>query len=198
MYLAEEYLSRHSIESSFVKHTEYGVVFFRREFKNKNKNINWIFLEISYENNNVHPGIYRIKLMEPVHNGGKTGRLFSQIGYPVCLQWDEYEDWMLNKEIPDSSLWRPIIKQEEIILFAWEMFVYTQDSWISKHALDDDLFSSLNDDLDLPTRYKHYQNIIKKIFTNQDQDQNQHFYWTGEMMNFVKKYCHWWVKNKTV
>ena len=182
MHLSKEYCQRHSINVPLVKYTQKdGTIFLRDD---SNLGVEWFVLSFSFRDNPHHPGTYKISNRIPIHNGYSKKLLFEVIDENV-LEWDEYEDYILDfaKDIKTS---RVVTDQTEIVLAAWEMFVYCHDRSLSKFA--DILFPSFDAELSAADRYAAYQLASNYFFENKFD-----FYisWKRDMISYIKSYSYW-------
>lgn len=165
MRLFEEYFQRHKItDVPLVHHCANGTLLLESESKNSDWNSRWVLLTIRWNEDSHHPGEYLIDLNIPNHDCGN--RLFTST--QVIKKWQEYEDFMLNWGSTLKGL-RPIINPKEILITAWEMFIFMYDSWFIKQptTLKSKLFQSLDKENTLETRYSNYQDVAIFLTTHQ-------------------------------
>ena len=182
MHLGKEYCQRHSINVPLVKHTQKdGTIFLRDD---SNLGVEWLILSFSFRGNPYHPGTYKFLNIRPIHNGYSEKLLFEIIDEDI-LEWDEYEDYILDfsKTTKTSKV---VTDRTEIVLAAWEMFVYCHDRSLSQFA--DILFPSFDTELSATDRYAAYQLASNYFFENKFD-----FYksWKRDMISYIKSYSHW-------
>lgn len=160
MKLFEEYLSRHNIiDIPLVHHCNHAFLLLKNDKS-------WSLLSIDWLPHDRHPGHYVIKIQKPVYDGYLIGKLFTTAVYAE-VKWNEYENYLLNQCSFFSGL-KPIASKNAVIS-AWEIFVYTHDSWFSKqnYQIKDKLFKSLDNELSFEERYSAYQDAAMLISTHQ-------------------------------
>jgi len=190
MKLYREYLARHELaDIQVAQHVDQGTLFFRGQ--NADGNTIWRMLYIQFQCDHHHPGTYRFSWMQPTHDGRGRQGVFSAIqNYddPPQVEWDQYEDYIygLVKKPPEGM--KVVRNQAEIILCAWEMFVFAHDSELARYANKESLFRSLDTDLSIVDRHQSYQEIMFDIERNMS---NYFSVWSRDMMNYIRKYCHW-------
>jgi hypothetical protein len=187
--LAEEYLQRHSIKDvPLVKHVAQGTVFMREEVDDE---IEWHLLTIQFspEGSGHHtgPGSYIIRRLVPNHDGyvGRGSGLFQTVATDT-VEWDQYEDFMWAF-VKTGDRPKPIIDQREVLMTAWEMFVYACDSGLVAHAANEAFFKTLDPSLTTQQRHMNFT-----LFSN-------HFHrveptlfelWNREFLTHVKNHNH--------
>ena len=156
MRIFEEYLDRHKIDVPIVRHCNIGTLILRGDNR-------WVTLSIKWENHDYHPGQYHINMNSPIHDGYLNEIIFTK-NAPIYKKWDEYENFFLKWGQNYPRL-KPISDPKEVVLAAWEMFVFSCDSWFSKKDSDTKklLFESLDKDNSIELRYKKYQEMLSII-----------------------------------
>ncbi len=198
MQLADEYIARHALAFPLAKHMDYGTVFLRKETKNA---VDWSMLEIRFRDGKQHPGNYNVRLLRPIHNAysnrGRENGFFKPVN-DWNLEWDEYEDVFIggkkDKEFFAAG-YNPVKTMDEIVLTGWEMFSFIHDEWLAKFASNDDFAAILDTDLNHEKRYRAYQNFTSRVF-NKNEELGHFKFWSGDMMEFIRSYCHWLVDLK--
>lgn len=191
MRLQEEYFNRHKLVGvPLVEHSSHGALLLRT-FDPDVWQSRWILLSIEWNDNQYHPGHYQVDFNMPIHDGHIKGRLFSRL-FPTKLAWDEYEDFFLNWSRQLKST-RPVSGSREVVLCAWEMFVYCYDSWFLKQQseLKEMLFDSLDMDRTLSARYISYQDTLIQLSTHHPAVLKA---WKYEVLAQVQHYSDWLVK----
>jgi len=187
MNLCQEYLDRHSIKLPVVHLTSSGYVFLKT--KNPKNRINWSVVSLAYHDGRYHPGTYSVNWSKPVHNGScSRGRPLDNYDQRR-LEWDEYEDYFLNWT-KDFKTSRVISDKKEIVIVAWEMFVYSNDTALSNYAHREDFFNSLDNDLSIEERFEACENVIESM-VDDPHSGNLRRNWEREMMLYVREYSHW-------
>lgn len=188
MNLVSEYLNRHSLKVPVVLSTATGSLFLRS--KNSDKRCRWSLVSIDYVAAKYHPGTYRVITMKPIHNGLiAKGRLFDPVA-SNDLFWDEYESFLLDWA-KDQTL-QAVDNEKEVLIVAWEMFVYGGDKRLARFANREDFFNSVNIDLPLKDRHAACIQMINILCS----DPNYHSLfrsWQGEMKRYINKdkYSYW-------
>jgi hypothetical protein len=173
-------MSRHSLKIPYVKFVEFGSNFIR----NGNK---WNLLIISWKVPASHPGYFIIKVLDPIHNGYKSERLFTEI--PVeqhQIYLDEYEDFFIGW---CSGLLRAnkyVARDSEIKVAAWETYLYCYDSLLVNYARMEELLVTVDQDKTMIERAKAIDDVILKL---QDSFIVEH--WNNVMKKYIINYNHW-------
>jgi len=185
MQIYEEYLKRHSIGVSPVKHVSLGYLFFR---ESSDIGFQWTVLSIFWNEPDRSPGNYSIRFSTPIHDSRSAE--MDLLRLDKRLSWDEYEeffyDWALN-----CNKNKIISGQKQITLTAWEMFVFSHDTYFARtyKNMSDLFFESLDFNLSVENRFSSYQKIIKSF----DEKLNPFKSWKSEINSYSKHYCHWLV-----
>lgn len=158
MRIFEEYFQRHNIiDVPLVHHCTNGTLLLETNKKEPDWNSRWVLVTIKWVEGAHYPGEYLIEFQTP--NYDCINNLFSTIH--ITRKWHEYEDFILQCSSSFPSF-RPITNSSEILIIAWEMFVFMHDSWFAKQSttLKNKLFQSLNKENDLEIRYSNYQDVV--------------------------------------
>lgn len=191
MRLHEEYFRRHNIRDiPIVNHCSQGAVMLRTTDPDIWQN-RWILVTLKWVEHPQHPGSYNVEFLVPIHDGESRGKLFSRLP-SVELEWDEYEDYILDwtKNLRGVVAVRG---HKNIVLTAWEMFVYCYDGWFRRqHAdLKELLFRSIDEDLSLEDRYIGYQDTLIHLSTHHPAVLKA---WKYEVLSQVQCYSDWLAK----
>lgn len=177
MRLYEEYLKRHNIQDvQFAHHANQSSLCLAIDSLNVWQNIlkqnivqkmpKYAILQIKWENNEHHPGLYYVTISYPVHDGYLNDSIFST--YRIAtLKWQDYESFVLNnlnEHLDGARIFHDFL---EISIAAWEMFVLAYDSWFNKQTGDIKylLYESLDKDNDLEKRWGYCQEILRQLQT---------------------------------
>lgn len=155
MRLFEEYFNRHDIKSvPLVHHAPDGAVILESL-----KDSSFKILVLIEWKNEKPPGRYVIQSVSPIHNGFSSGSFF-KIHNEVEKKWHEYESYFIEFAENLQEL-RVISNEKEVLLAAWEMFVFIHDGWLSGLPLGikDALFESVNKENSFEERYEKYQDV---------------------------------------
>lgn len=185
MQLVEEYLKRHEIKIPHIRHFNCGYVFFRTM---ESSRVKWKILKIVYVPDSSHPGTYSIISMNPYYNGYVKGsNVFSEDFNYSTIQIDELEKFLfkLTKNYKKSEI---ISDQKNVILTAWEMFVYYGDNFFSKEVPVNLLYESLNPKLSLVEKHMAYTNVVQYLTDKKSEIVR---IWRDELLNLTKYYLHW-------
>lgn len=164
MRIFEEYFQRHKIiDVPLVHHCSNGTLLLEADKQNPDWNSRWVLLTIKWVEDNHHPGEYLIELQTPNHDC--INKFFTTT--QVTKKWQEYEDFILQWGSSLDGL-RPITNSREILITAWEMFIFMYDSWFTKQpaTLKNKLFQSLDKENTLETRYSNYQDVAIFLATH--------------------------------
>jgi hypothetical protein len=187
MRLQEEYFRRHHIDTPLVNYCNQGSVILRTVdpaiWQNR-----WVLVTIHWIEHPQHPGFFRIDFSTPVHNGAEKSRFFTRLP-SADKEWDEYEDFMLNWVGKLEGV-VPVRGNKQIVLAAWEMFVYCHDGWFRRQSYDlkQMLFNTLDDEMPVNERYSAYQEMVA-YFTTQHPALLKT--WKYEMLYQVQYYSDW-------
>ena len=189
MRLYEEYLNRHSITDVLVaKHCDSGSLILRTTDASIWTS-RWLLLSIHWENHDHHPGQYKIDMSYPIHNGYVYEIFFDQ--YPtITKKWHEYEEHLINWATHIKGA-VPVVDSIDITLAAWEMFVFSYDSWFSKQAPNDikkSLFESINKNKPISYRHESYQDVL--FYISKEHPSVMRF-WKCEFLNRLYNYSYW-------
>lgn len=184
MQICEEYLKRHSITGvSLFKHISLGYLFLREpsEFGFK-----WTVLSIFWKEPDHRPGHYLMRFSCPIHDSRSlemhTMRDDSRVS------WDTYEDFLSNWSLKCDK--NHVIKtRHEVTLAAWEMFVYSHDSFFAKNYrnLSGLLFGSLDFTSSVKDRIASYEAFLACV----DTKSNPFKAWKQTVNIYTKNYCYW-------
>ena len=195
MRLYEEYCQRHGITSvPLAKHEQAGAIILRiPEGMLKNMPFGkWIMMTFEWKDSGVHPGRYVVEYSYPIHDGYLKGRLFNKYNVKE-LEWDEYEEYWLNwtKGLSlNGHTPVPVCSDREVILAAWEMFVYCYDGWICKQSseLKCYIHNSMDLELAVQQRFAGYQNSLIYLTARQPGALKA---WKYDVLSQVQHYSHW-------
>ena len=188
MQIVEEYFKRHSLTGvPLLKHSKLGYVFLREP---KDFGFEWTVVSIFWRPHDYHPGNYLIRFSRPVHDS-------YSIEFPVPMEllrpdikvnWDSYEEFLYDWcRTCDKK--HVIHRRKEVILVAWEMFVYSYDSYLdcNYRNLSGLLFDSLNFSSSVDSRFASYQNFMAYV----DYKNNPFKHWKQLVNAYAKHYCYW-------
>lgn len=166
MRLIEEYLARHNITNVPLAHHCSNGTLLLEASDEKLWNSRWILLSIEWVEDDFRPGKYKIEISTPVHDSyvedfcEKSLFLKQQKIVPSHIKWQDYEDFIFEW-VKSFKGFRPIREQRDIVLTAWEMFVFMYDGWFIKQSseLKQKLFETLDKEIPYETRYSNYQDV---------------------------------------
>lgn len=186
MYLCEEYFQRNNINCNHIRHVKQGNFI----FKSKNKiNNPWTVMTITFKPNefsrNDGPNEYEIRYMRPDSNIDNA--YLSNIEKPIWVQWDKYEDYLINW-CKKPSFGKPI-NYSNARFVCWEMFLYACDFSLSKIKTKIDLFyTPLNYKLSIKKRHIAISTATEYFMKNH---QDLYRAWTKSILPLTNNYCHW-------
>ncbi len=192
MRLYDEYLKRRGITVPVVQHRQEGAVLLWTTdplistWQNR-----WVLVTARWRPDDDHPGKYEVVYHLPVHNGGTKGRLFAQMP-PIMLEWDEYEDFFYKWAAGLKGV-RPASGHRQVVLTAWEMFVFCYDDWFRRQGSDlkdRHLYTSIDDQLSADARYAGYQSVLLYLSAHHPAVLQA---WKYEMLMKVYNYSDWLV-----
>lgn len=191
MRLFEEYFTRHNIaDVPVVHHCTAGALILRTTDSSIWKN-RWLLVTIRWEPHDHHPGQYRIDMNSPIHDGYASDSIFTK--WPsLHKKWHEYEDFFLEWS-EDLKAVEPVQGAKEVVLAAWEMFVFAYDSWFFRQPNDIKrmLFESLDKDRPVEYRHQHYQDVAIFLATHHPAVLRA---WKYEVLGRVVDYADWLAK----
>ena len=180
MRIFEEYLKRNDIDVPIVHHCNIGTLILRGDNR-------WSLMNIKWQHHEYHPGQYEITIDSPIHDGHVSNVFFTK-NRPILKKWDEYEDFFLNWGKNHPTL-KPVFEVKEVMLSAWEIFVFSFDSWFSKKPeFTNLLFESLDKDNPVDLRYKKQQELINLISVEYP---NIFKIWRYEVLIRTQNYAFW-------
>lgn len=191
MRLYEEYFNRHLIvDVPVAHHCAVGSLILRTTDSSIWKS-RWILVSIRWESHDHHPGQYQIGINYPIHDGYLHEQLFTQLP-SVTKKWHEYEDFFLEWSGNLKAV-VPVYGPYEIVLAAWEMFVFSYDSWFIKQPFEikQSLFEGLNKENSVHLRYQHYQDVVIFLSTYHPAVLRA---WKYEVLSRVQNYADWLVE----
>jgi hypothetical protein len=191
--LAEEYLQRHNIEDvNYIKHIRSGTIFMREE---SNLGIEWGLTTINFfdrRTDDTHgPGNYVIRHMRPIHDGYQNRKGMFETIASTTLEWDQYEDYMWSLILRPGRP-RVMKDQKEVLLTAWEMFLYCCDSGLISYANNEIMYRTIDPEIPSSQRYSGFSTMKDQL---QKTEPNFYDLWNKEFMQqHVKNNCQWLAK----
>jgi hypothetical protein len=191
--LFDEYLQRHNLSYIGPRHCSSGALILRADPTIWNHH--WLLIKIKWLTDVQHPGTYQIHFDAPIHNSENLSSCFSNELNPITLQWDEYDNWLLDWAGCVQSV-EPIARKTkrgwEVILVLWEIFVFCFDNWFSQQSsiIKEKLFQSLDEEETIKLRYKNYQEILLFL---QQQFPNIWKIWNSDFLEYYHNYSDWLV-----
>ena len=188
MRLFEEYFKRHDIvDVPVVHHCAAGSLILRTTDPSLWKT-RLLLVSIKWENHDHHPGQYIIDMNSPIHDGYLSETFFSKPS-SIRKKWHEYEDFILDW-CENLKGVKPVRGQKEIVLAAWEIFVFSYDSWFLKqpHEIKQILYEGLDVEKSIDYRFKHYQDVAIFLSTHHPAVLRT---WRYEVLARVQNYADW-------
>lgn len=200
MFLCEEYLSRHKIKVPLIKYVDSGTLFINygrkiafdcQECGGQHES-NWLTFSIDWREGSYHPGSYLVRWEIP-SKSNYLGQPMMHTIQKVTLQWDEYEDYLLDWII-DVDKKEVVLGNKRVVLTAWEMFLYSNDRSIAERVHYDRIFSSIDLGLSIDRRYdcfrdaltyisKYHRDLFKTWrYGMLDECVSDYAYWLGEVV----------------
>ena len=194
MFIFEEYLTRHSFDVAYVKHTLNGSLFFRH-------NNQWRIINIRWSEQGNHPGLYNIRYYEPQGHrydklgGDRTGVTLRRAVDDAHIYWEEYEKYLVDwaKKLTPQDIART---QAEAKLAAWEICLFSFDALLVGYANNENFFNTVN--LDLPVNRRIA--AVDRILTQIKRDERSRIrepimnFWEAEIIPYIGSHCDWLVK----
>lgn len=190
MNLCEQYYDRHQILVPIIKHINFGSLFFR-----SNDFPFWKVITVSWREPLHQPGTYLIgeRYINKFSHEIISNKCKKEFEYIVG--WDDYENFLTN--IPNRFNLQnySIVKSpKDASLFAWEVFVYSQEKTFAQKFLhlEKYLFDSINLDNDLESRYFAYLSFTKDYMKFSDKDsENLSNLYQNVMSPYLDNYVYW-------
>ena len=188
MFLQEEYLTRHGItDVPIINHITNGSLLLKMEN-------GYLLMTIAWREHDRHPGSYYINYYTPVHNGhADGGRYFNRItDVERELEWDEYHSY-ISSWVKGQIM--PVCGDKEVILAAWEIFVFCCDGMLvdftSNTTLEKLIYNSLNEDASIDERFQGYQDCLAYISV---EFPSMLKVFKHDVLPHIQYYCHWLAK----
>lgn len=186
MFLQEEYLMRHGIKDvPIINHVTKGSLLLRME-------TGYLLMTIDWKEHDRHPGSYYINYHTPVHDGYAKGHYFNRISdVEREVEWDEYYSYISSWVKGQIS---PVCGDKEVILAAWEIFVFCCDGMLVDFAnstLEKLIYNSLNEEATLDQRFQGYQECLTYI-SSEFPAMLKSF--KHDLLPHIQNYCHWLAK----
>lgn len=182
MNLQEEYIKRHSLNIPLITYVSSGSILLRMEQS-------YILMTIKWREEQAHPGHYYINYFTPIHDGYNRFSYFHKIAdVERELDWDEYQPFLYEWS---KGQVHPVSGDLNVILAAWEIFVYCCDSWLVDYVtpgLEKLIYKSLDDQQTLENRFQGYQEALVAISTEYPYILKAY---KQEILPHVANYCHW-------
>lgn len=191
MRITDEYLDRHSISNfNYVKYLSWGSLFVNIP---TNSGCPWVLFSIEWINSRYGSsvGYFSIEALSPQRL--RDGIVFDCVEnssiFPgtIFLHWDEYEDYIrsLANKLPSGGV---VGTRKEVVLSAWEMFLYSADKHLAKLKIHDVLYRSIDLDLSLDERYLGFQDSIVVL---SEYDKELFTVWKSSVARYVYGYSYW-------
>jgi len=194
MYIFEEYLTRHSFDVAYARHTPNSSIFYRHDNQ-------WKVMTIRWAEQGNHPGCYIFRYMEPVgHRYDKNGNDRSGITFRRNLDdahiwWEEYENYLIEwaKKVSYTDIAHGIYEAK---LAAWEICLYCFDALLIGYANNENFYNTINLELPVSRRLQALDRILGQIARDEHsriRDTIVNF-WEGEILGYIGNQSDWLVK----
>lgn len=188
MNLCEQYYNRHEISVPIIKHIKFGSLFFHSNSFPFRKVICISWREPLYE-----PGTYLIG-SKPI-NKFSHEIISSKSDKEFVIGWNDYESFLinLNKNF-DLNNFQVVSNKHEVILFAWEIFVLSQEKFLIENFshLEKHIFNSMDNKKDIEFRYLAYLNFTKDYMKFEDKNSVAlSFLYQNSISPYVDNYVYW-------
>lgn len=152
MDLLEEYWKRHKISSPLIRFPNHGYLVCRHKVKGDSTgDPRFVVFFINYHKKADTPPYLRVSCNLPIHdNSGSSitgGNHTTRVIWDKRIEFEEWENFVTEWSDSLRSSKTDVVKPEEIHLAIWEMFVYTNDQWLSQN-LPPNLYDSLTTVID--------------------------------------------------
>lgn len=170
MFLCEEYIKRHKLDIDFIKHVNWGCLFYQTMPGQ------WKVLTISWKEPANHPGYYLLNQLQPIKFNLSDGQFFKKNNETVFYV-DDYEKLIYENT---KDIIRCPKNEDEIINAAWEIGLYIFDSLIAKQVSS--YVCNLGGDLREFNDFMQW--LVNKV-------PEFHKFWHGEMSLYVDSHLNW-------
>lgn len=185
MNILKEYSLRNKINEPIVYHVDYGVLILKNHDKSRKNN--WFVFSVN--NHDFSQGEYEFAIKSPnkFPSSQTIINLYNSHFFSVKT-WDQYESFFYNLSFVENNF-EPIFNKKEIILAAWEMFIFINESWFLNQNLfiKNMLFETLDIEKSLKIRYDYYEKFLAlekfNIFSSWQK---------GFLSHLEKNYLHWY------
>jgi hypothetical protein len=193
MKLYEKFLSRLGLDLPVIEHSSNWSFLFRTYGDG------WLTPFITMKVDWVCPenrvGYYQLLFHQPIHDGYSIRRFFEEYKQ-LRLTWDEYDTFFENWEVrryikPGMQESLEPVYGDDLVLRAWEVFVYTHDSWIAKQPSEFRMYveNVIDDTKSKDQRLAAYQNAL--IFMSNCEPSALRV-WKNEIFErWNNNYAHW-------
>lgn len=153
MDLLEEYHIRHKLTSPLIRFPNHGYLLCRHKARGEAAgDSRFIVFFINFHKKADTPPYLCVSCNTPLHDNGSGGGGLGSGSNPHKTLWNkriEFEEWEnFVTEWTDSLKGNlTVIKPDEILLAIWEIFIYTNDHWLSQN-LPPNLYDSLTQVID--------------------------------------------------
>lgn len=206
MNLCEQYYNRHKILIPIIKHIKFGSLFFRTNVFPFHKVICISWREPLYE-----PGLYLIESKSIKRfSGVNLADQFNCVGHideiisttksdkEFAIGWNNYESFLSNlNQSFDLENFEIVSNKHEVILFAWEIFVFSQEEFLMQNFshLKKHIFDSVDIGKDIKYRYLAYSNFIKDCIKFEDKNSiTLDFLYKTLIFPYIDNYVYWLAK----
>jgi len=172
MRLQEEYFKRHRISLLPIYYVRNANLILKLTAGYVIRNIE--FMEITRR-----PGYYIFTYLRPNHNGYLDGQYFLKTSGDI--RYDEYVSYLLKwaQQMAD-----PPVKNSEIKLAIWEMFLYCFDRWIVEHKLEE----AARDQDKFLEYLGHHHSLVREVYNTEFLKFEYNYAdWLVELINFYHK-----------
>ena len=118
-----------------------------------------------------HPTHYKVHCKRPLHDGTSRAEASTEAVWDRKVYWDQWEAWAREWAEANREHLAPLAG-EQLHLAAWEIFAYSQDSWMSQNLPDrykDAVCRSIDQDTPVADRIaaaKEVEEYIQSKFRN--------------------------------
>lgn len=213
MQLYEEYLDRHDVGTKVLHHVKRGSLFLKLPFEDPKKakratkkkssmghhwspmprnSTRWNVITVEWNHEpTYHPGKYYCNIMAPRHDSAnRRNCTFDVIVERKIVHYDEWDSYWANW-LKGTAKQTVVHGKDEVLLAAWEMFVFCNDTYFSRRPYEDKLFRSIDSELSVEDRKSAFSEV-RELMACKERDSEVLSKWQHDFeMSHLQNYLHW-------
>ena len=187
MRIYEEYFNRHKIKPTVHHHIQNGSILVQFE---ENGKFNWLVTRINWCHDPLyHPGKYYLQTMQPLHGSARMG-IFQDVHEREEIYHEQYHDRLehLIRNVKKGSIVRG---EKEVTLAVWSMFLYCQDTNISRLSNADlKIYPTIDPTKSVDERYEAIQGLRNNLLHYERSDLGRLWHVEFEQ-RIIDNYLYW-------